>query len=108
MTTKLDKPIVRELALEYDGRRILLEILPGDPNKGELEAFEFRLKGTSAAKHVRRVTVRQVVESLGWPIKVKIPKAQRPTGLLPGLGEIDLDQLEQDLDRIIKPAGEEP
>lgn len=108
MTTKLDKPIVRELALEYDGRRILLEILPGDPGKGELETFEFRLKGTKATKHVRRITVRQVLESLGWPIKIKIPKAQRPTGLLPGLGEIDLDQLEQDLARMIKPAGEEP
>ena len=102
MTTKLDKPIVRELELEFEGRRILLKILPGDPGKGELEAFEFRLKGTKAAKHVRRITVRQVLESLGWPIKIRIPKAPRPAGLVPGLGAIDLDQLEQDLDRISK------
>jgi hypothetical protein len=104
MTTRLDKPIVRELTLTYEGRQILLEILPGDPTKGELETFRFRLKGTSATKHVRSITVRQVLESLGWPIKVKIPKTAAAAGVvMTQLGPIDIEELERDL----KAAGAE-
>jgi hypothetical protein len=99
MTTKLDKPIVRELTLTYEGRQILLEILPGDPTKGELETLHFRLKGTSSTKHTRSVTVRQVLESLGWPIKIKIPKAQPAAGVvMTPLGPVDVDQLVKDLE----------
>ncbi|HZF19528.1 MAG TPA: hypothetical protein VE008_07455 [Burkholderiales bacterium] len=100
MTTKLDKPIIRELALEYEGRRILLEILPGDPAKGALETFRFRLKGTSAAKHTRSVTVRQVLEAAGWAIKIKIPKAAVPAAgvVMTTLGPVDVDQLVKDLE----------
>jgi len=87
MTTKLDKPIVRELTLEYEGRQILLEILPGDPAKGELETLRFRLKGTSSAKHVRSVTLRQVLDQLGWPIKVRIPKTRAAGELAPLEGD---------------------
>jgi hypothetical protein len=106
MTTKLDKTIVRELALEYEGRRIILELKPGDPGKGELDTFEFRLKGTRAAKHVRSVTVRQVLESLGWQIKVKIPKAPATgVGLAPA-DAADLPELLENLERIVKAAGE--
>lgn len=101
MTTKFDKPIARELALEYEGRKILLEILPADPGKGELELFRFRLKGTSAAKHTRSITVRQVLEGLGWPIKVKIPRA-RPAAAVPDDHEIE--QVLLDLERRFPPS----
>lgn len=102
MTTKLDKPIVRELTLEYDGRQILLEILPGDPAKGELEAFRFRLKGTSAPKHSRSITMRQVLESLGWQIKIKIPKATPAAGSIAAVDVDELPALLADLERTIK------
>jgi hypothetical protein len=100
MATKLDKPILRELTLEYEGRKILIEILPGDPAKGELEAFRFRLKGTSAPKHTRSVTVRQVLESLGWAIKIKIPKTGPAAAgvVMTPLGPVDVDQLVRDLE----------
>jgi hypothetical protein len=99
MATKLDKPIIRELTLEYEGRQILLEILPGDPAKGELETLHFRLKGTSSAKHTRSVTVRQVLEPLGWPIKIRIPKVKPATGVvMTPLGPVDVDQLVKDLE----------
>lgn len=107
MTTKLDKPIARELTLEHEGRKILLEILPGDPAKGELEAFRFRLKGTSAPKHTRTVTIRQVLEAAGWQIKLKIPKAAGAGGagvVQTILGPVDVDQLVKDLEaKGIKP-----
>lgn len=103
MTTKLDKPIVRELALEYEGRRVILGVLPAADRAGlpALERFEFRLKGTSSTKNVKRITVRELLRSLGWEIKVRVPKAASvtadPIGESPEL---------QELERLVKLAGE--
>lgn len=109
MTTKLDKPIVRELALEYEGRRIILEVLPAADRAGlpALEMLEFRLKGTSSAKHVKRVTVREVLRMLGWEIKVRIHKAAAGVDAIreDGLAALQSPEL-QALERAIKGAGE--
>ena len=110
MTTKLDKPVVRELALEHEGRRIILDLLPA-ANRVDLpalEMLEFRLKGTRSAKHVKRVTVREILRMLGWEIKVRIPKAAAASAKsLRDDGQAALESPElQDLERRIKAAGE--
>lgn len=104
MTTKLDKPIVRELALEYEGRRIILEILPAEDRVGlpALEMLEFRLKGTSSPKNVKRVTLREVLRTLGWEIKVRVPKAAAGADAVKAEGLAALEALE----RVVKGAGE--
>jgi hypothetical protein len=110
MTTKLDKPVVRELALEYEGRRIILEVLPAADRVSlpALEMLEFRLKGTSSPKHVKRVTLRELLHMLGWEIKVRVPKAAAGAAdSVKAEGEAALASTElQELERRIKAAGE--
>lgn len=107
MTTKLDKPVIRELALEYEGRRIILEVLPAGDRVGlpALEMLEFRLKGTSSAKHVKRVTVRELLRTLGWEIKVRASKASADPIRAAGEAALESPEL-QELERRIKAAGE--